>query len=115
MADIDAPLAWRMQQDGYLMQINQLRDENTKLRQELAMREESEQEKVIKYLQQECVDWEDKYRALAAENAKLLEVSVKMARALGVHPDWCERKCALEFECRYEEVCPICAAKVVGE
>lgn len=32
MADIDMPLAWRMQQDGYLMQINQLRDENTKLR-----------------------------------------------------------------------------------
>ena len=31
MADIDAPLAWRMQQDGYLMQINQLRDENAKL------------------------------------------------------------------------------------
>ena len=32
MADIDAPLAWRMQQDGYLMQINQLREENAKLR-----------------------------------------------------------------------------------
>lgn len=32
MADIDAPLYWRMQQDGYLMQINQLRDENAKLR-----------------------------------------------------------------------------------
>ena len=32
MADIDMPLAWRMQQDGYLMQINQLRDENAKLR-----------------------------------------------------------------------------------
>lgn len=32
MADIDAPLSWRMQQDGYLMQINQLRDENTELR-----------------------------------------------------------------------------------
>lgn len=32
MADIDAPLAWRMMQDGYLMQINQLRDENAKLR-----------------------------------------------------------------------------------
>lgn len=31
MADIDAPLAWRMQQDGYLMQINQLRDEKTAL------------------------------------------------------------------------------------
>ena len=32
MADIDEPLAWRMQQDGYLMQINQLRDENADLR-----------------------------------------------------------------------------------
>lgn len=32
MADIDMPLAWRMMQDGYLMQINQLRDENAKLR-----------------------------------------------------------------------------------
>lgn len=31
-ADIDMPLAWRMQQDGYLMQINQLRDERDKLR-----------------------------------------------------------------------------------
>lgn len=31
MADIDAPLAWRMQQDGYLMQINQLREEKTVL------------------------------------------------------------------------------------
>lgn len=34
MADIDAPLAWRMQQDGYLMQINQLRYENTELREQ---------------------------------------------------------------------------------
>ena len=32
MADIDAPLSWRMKQDGYLMQINQLRDERDKLR-----------------------------------------------------------------------------------
>lgn len=32
MADIDAPLSWRMQQDGYLMQIDQLRTENAKLR-----------------------------------------------------------------------------------
>lgn len=28
MADIDAPLAWRMQQDGYLMRINQLERED---------------------------------------------------------------------------------------
>lgn len=41
------------------------------LRQELAIREASEQEKVIEYLGKECVDWEDKYRALAKENAKL--------------------------------------------
>ena len=31
-ADIDLPLSWRMMQDGYLMKINQLREENTKLR-----------------------------------------------------------------------------------
>ena len=41
------------------------------LRQELAIREASEQEKVIEYLRQENVDWEDKYRALAKENEKL--------------------------------------------
>lgn len=44
------------------------------LRQELAIREESEQEKVIEYLGKECADWEDKYRALAKENAKLREL-----------------------------------------
>lgn len=32
MADIDMPLAMRMQADGYLMQINRLEDENAKLR-----------------------------------------------------------------------------------
>ena len=32
MADIDLPLSWRMMQDGYLMEINKLRDENTELR-----------------------------------------------------------------------------------
>jgi len=32
MADIDAPLSWRMQQDGYLMQIDQLKAENVELR-----------------------------------------------------------------------------------
>lgn len=32
MADIDLPLSWRMMQDGYLMEINKLRDENAELR-----------------------------------------------------------------------------------
>lgn len=41
------------------------------LRQELAIREASEQEKVIEYLRQENVDWEDKYRALAKDNERL--------------------------------------------
>lgn len=41
------------------------------LRQELAIREASEQEKVIEYLGKECVDWEDKYRALAKDNDRL--------------------------------------------
>lgn len=41
------------------------------LRQELAIREASEQEKYIEYLRQENVDWEDKYRALAKDNERL--------------------------------------------
>lgn len=48
-----------------------LEDENARLRQELAIREASEQEKVIDYLRQENVDWEDKYRALAKDNERL--------------------------------------------
>lgn len=32
MADIDLPLSWRMMQDGYLMEINRLKDENAELR-----------------------------------------------------------------------------------
>lgn len=51
--------------------IDELCQENEQLRQELAIRESSEQEKVIDYLGEECVDWEDKYLALAGENAKL--------------------------------------------
>lgn len=51
--------------------IDELCQENEQLRQELAIREKSEQEKVIDYLGKECVDWEDKYLALAGDNAKL--------------------------------------------
>lgn len=48
--------------------------DNERLRQELAICEESEQEKSIEYLRQENIDWEDRYRALAKENAKLREL-----------------------------------------
>lgn len=51
--------------------VNELTRENAKLRQELAIREASEQEKVIDYLGKENVDWEDKYRALAKDNVAL--------------------------------------------
>lgn len=51
--------------------VDELKQENEQLRQELAIRESSEQEKVIEYLRQENVDWEDKYRALAKENSEL--------------------------------------------
>lgn len=51
--------------------IDELCQENEALRLELAIREKSEQEKVIDYLGKECVDWEDKYLALAGDNAKL--------------------------------------------
>ena len=49
--------------------------EIVRLQQELAIRQESEQEKVIEYMRQESADWEDKYRALVAENAKLRELA----------------------------------------
>ena len=51
--------------------IGELAAENSRLQQELSIRQESEQEKVIEYLRQENADWEDKYRALVAENDKL--------------------------------------------
>ena len=55
----------------YTAKIRELEEENERLRQELAIREESEQEKVIDYLSEQSVDWEDRYRALVSENAKL--------------------------------------------
>lgn len=58
-------------QGALCKRIDELCQENERLRQELAIRESSEQEKVIDYLGKECVDWEDKYLALAGDNAKL--------------------------------------------
>lgn len=54
--------------------IDELCQEVERLRQELAIREASEQEKYIDYLRHENVDWEDKYRSVVAENAKLREL-----------------------------------------
>ena len=54
--------------------IDELCAEVERLRQELAIREASEQEKYIDYLRHENVDWEDKYRSIVAENAKLQEL-----------------------------------------
>ena len=53
MADIDAPLAWRMQQDGYLMQINQLREEKQKLEHRV-----DELRKEVERLHADQVHWE---------------------------------------------------------
>ena len=69
MADIDMPLAWRMQQDGYLMQINQLRAENDKLI-------------------EACEGWIATSNRLDAENAKLRELVAELwALADGYTPD----------------------------
>lgn len=62
--------------------VDELRQENEQLRQEIAIREASEQEKVIEYLRQENVDWEDKYRALAKENAALRYVALDACQYL---------------------------------
>lgn len=44
---------------------------------------------------------------LEAENAKLRELSVRMARALGVKSGWCTTDCAREFGCAGIDMCPI--------
>lgn len=49
---------------------------------------------------------------LAAENAKLRELSVRMARALGVKSGWCTTDCAREFGCAGMDRCPIEVALV---
>ena len=43
---------------------------------------------------------------LAADNAKLRELSKRMARALGVGSNLCDRNCGWEFECDMVS-CPI--------
>lgn len=68
MADIDAPLAWRMQQDGYLMQINKLRDENTKLREE------------VERLRSVVSDGTDNAHEIVAENTELREHCASLFR-----------------------------------
>lgn len=70
-------------------QIDHLEFENAKLRKELAMRSQSEQEKVIEYLRNENVDWEDRYRALAAKNARLRKACADLLHMAESHdPEW---------------------------
>ena len=77
---------------------DQLKAENAKLcadverlRQELAIHEASEQEKYIDYLRHEDVDWEDKYRSVVAENAKLRDEYTKLAQhTIEVESDLCD-------------------------
>lgn len=87
MADIDAPLAWRMQQDGYLMQINQLREENAKLREFLSkIGPSNEMREFVARLDphDEQLDFEEvKTSRLQSENAKLREVLLDLANLLG--------------------------------
>lgn len=84
--DIDAEIYGLHCDIGRLEMENvDLRIENVKLQKELITRT-SEQEKVIECLRQENIDWENKYCALAAENAKLrklVEVSLRC----------CDNKC----------------------
>lgn len=85
----------------------ELKAENERLRQELAIREESEQEKTIESLRQENVDWEDKYRALAFDNAKLRELVGMMSKAIGVSATTCYGDCIAPYECSFNGGCPI--------
>ena len=54
--------------------------ENEKLRERVEMYEGTPQEEYIAYLRDENVDWEERYRELAAQNAKLRELVALMYR-----------------------------------
>ena len=47
---------------------------------------------------------------LESSNAKLRELVAKMARALGVNSEWCDRDCEREFDCNWMDECPIASA-----
>ena len=80
MADIDTPLSWRMQQDGYLMQIDKLRTENAKLRD---LMYERAHRHAIQHMT------EDELRIVATnvldENAKLRELVASVWRLFAEH------------------------------
>jgi len=80
MADIDAPLSWRMQQDGYLMQIDQLRTENANIRDGFHVMQQL---------------YEDELKHALEENTELREL-VK---------DYYSFAYAGCFSCRYYEEC----------
>lgn len=91
-----------------LGEIKRLYEENDRLLQEIAIRDASEQEKVIEYLSQENVDWEDKYRALVSENERLRAIAAQMVKVVECFsgPVECERmaecrKCGCD-PCLYE-------------
>lgn len=52
------------------------------------------------------IEAEREVKRLESENAKLRELAAKMARALGINSEWCDRDCEREFGC-YCEPCPL--------
>ena len=48
----------------------------------------------------------DKVASLESDNAELRKLAAKMARALGVSSEWCNRGCEREFGCGCEP-CPL--------
>ena len=88
MADIDAPLAWRMQQDGYLMQINQLRDEVERLkRDEWGEGFRAGCDAVNDALEDGADYYRDEITRLKAENAELRELVRELYDFTGVCED----------------------------
>lgn len=57
-------------------------------------------------VEQASAIYKEVIREYVAENAKLRELAKRMARALGVGSNLCDRNCGWEFECDLE-TCPI--------
>lgn len=78
-------------QEALERRIDELCAEVERLRQELAIHESSEQEKVIDYLGKECADWEVQYLALADENAKLRTQLADVTESVGRMEERCAK------------------------
>lgn len=58
-------------------------------------------------------EFDEEVAQLKAENDRLRELAIRMARALGVRSEWCNADCVREFRCDVDGPCQ--AAQMLSE